>query len=222
MTLAECFNVATPGAVNVKTLASHFNIDPPVSVADIILRIDEMLLAADVRKFRRSITTPPGTALGGWVELTVAGDGSYQFKGHMHGSGFDPYRFRIYAVLAEVGFGVVAQKSGSVGGTIGGGSRNFNWSEEGFSQPLRDSWSSVDGAAFTVSKSYEDTGLIGFAGQFAKDLLSHAGAGLVGNDRRLCGDDESLVEPAAPTDRPVLRPGDGSAPLRGLTAARYI
>lgn len=113
--------------------------------------------------FHQVITTPAGTALGGWVETTVRHDGSYSFRGHMHGSGFDPYEFRIVALIRSASgrSAVAAQKSGSVGGTIGGGDRDFDWSEQGTNPSIAGDWDDVSRGTMTVNKEYDDTGVLG-------------------------------------------------------------
>lgn len=113
--------------------------------------------------FHHVISTPSGTALGGWVEATIRYDGSYSFRGHMHGSGFDPYEFRIVTLIHSAsGHSVVAaQKSGSVGGTIGGGDRDFDWSEQGINPAIARDWADVSRGTMTVNKEYDDTGVLG-------------------------------------------------------------
>src|SRR5262249_59946455 len=49
----------------------------------------------ETKTFHEDVTTPSGAALGGWVELTLRSDGGYAFKGRMHDSGFDAYKFRV-------------------------------------------------------------------------------------------------------------------------------
>jgi hypothetical protein len=119
--------------------------------------------------FHEVITTPTGTALGGWVEITVRSDGSYVFRGHMHGSGFDPYAFRVVAIIRSTsGSGVAAaQKSGTVGGTIGGGSRDFDWIEQGSNPSIAADWDNVRRGSMSVNKSYNDTGVLGTLGDIA-------------------------------------------------------
>jgi hypothetical protein len=119
--------------------------------------------------FHQVITTPTGTALGGWVEVTVRSNGTYVFRGHMHGSGFDPYEFRVVAFIRSgSGRGMVAaQKSGSVGGTIGGGSRDFDWVEEGVSPRIATDWADVSRGSMAVNKEYDDTGVLGVLSDIA-------------------------------------------------------
>src|SRR5262249_34515121 len=102
-------------------------------------------LNPEERVFRQSITTPAGTALGGFAEVVVRNDGTYTFRGHMHGSGLDPYAFRV-SVTVRGSDGLVsigAVKSGRVAGSVGGGSRNFDWSDDGNNVLVRTSWPQI-------------------------------------------------------------------------------
>jgi len=76
--------------------AAFFEMTRPVSVLEMIRRSDA--LPSQVN-FHQEVLTPAGTALGGWVDLTIRSDGNYTFAGHMHDSGFDPYSFRVRVVV---------------------------------------------------------------------------------------------------------------------------
>jgi hypothetical protein len=120
-------------------------------------------------KFSELVTTPPGTALGGLVEMFLRSDGSYTFTTHMHGSGFDSYAFRVVA-LVRTGSGaavIAAQTSGTVGGTIGGGSRDFDAVENGANPAIAGAWDDVRRGSMSVIKSYDDTGVLGALGDIA-------------------------------------------------------
>lgn len=130
----------------------------------------------DLREFNGTVTTPSGTALGGWVKVTVRANGTYTFEGHMHDSGFDPYSFRVRAVVRAGGgdntVALFAQHTGHTAGTIGSGSRDDNWKEDGNNGYIRAHWPDIRNGSMAVSKSYEDTGVIGAAEAIAKDLLN--------------------------------------------------
>jgi hypothetical protein len=66
----------------------------------------------------------------------------------------------------------VSQHSGHTGGTLGGGSRDDDWSESGFSDWVRGNWTQVRGAIMTVSKSYDDTGVLGGIEAAVSDILT--------------------------------------------------
>jgi len=126
-------------------------------------------------RMRRGITTPAGTALGGWAELELHADGNYHFRGHMHDSGFDSYEFRVRAAIASTaGVAIVAQKTGDVQGTSSGFSprRNFDWDDAGFSALMASEWHDIDLRTFGVAKSYENTGVLGGLESLATDVLS--------------------------------------------------
>jgi hypothetical protein len=126
----------------------------------------------DSRTFQQTITTPPGTALGGSVELTIRNDGTYSFNGRMRGSGLDPYAFRISAVVrgADGTLSVAALKSGTVGGTFGGGSRETDWQEPGHSASLELFWPTFRDGRAEFNKWYSDTGVLGGLEEIATAL----------------------------------------------------
>lgn len=120
-------------------------------------------LKPDSRTFHQVITTPPGTALGGWAEITIRTDGSYTFRGHMHGSGFDPYALRVSVVVRSAAgrITVAALKSGRVGGTLSGGSRDYDWEESGTNPLITRNWAELRTGKAEFSKWYENTGVLG-------------------------------------------------------------
>jgi hypothetical protein len=134
----------------------------------------------DSVSFHEQVVTPSGTALGGWVEVTLQSNGAWTFKGHMHDSGFDPYSFRVVAVVnSAAGIPVAAQQSGSVGGTISGGSRDFDWNQTGSDPLLSTAWDSVRTGTLSVNKSYEDTGVLGTIEDIGKKFLDSLAADAV-------------------------------------------
>jgi hypothetical protein len=126
----------------------------------------------DSISFHQQVLTPSGTALGGWVEVALQSNGDWSFKGHMHDSGFDSYSFRVVAVVdSGAGVPVAAQQSGSVVGTLGSGSRDFDWTQTGNNPLMSSSWDQVRSGTLTVTKSYADTGLLGTAEDIAKRFI---------------------------------------------------
>jgi hypothetical protein len=119
-------------------------------------------LRPDARTFRQEITTPPGTALGGFAELTIRSDGSFTFRGHMHGSGLDPYNFRIgYFLRIPSGELTLADVfSSRVGGTLGGGPRDRDWDITAQNELLRVLWPDIGPATPEFTKWYEDSGVL--------------------------------------------------------------
>jgi hypothetical protein len=120
-------------------------------------------LKPDSKTFHQAITTPPGTALGGWAELTIRTDGSYTFRGHMEGSGFDPYAFRVSVVVRAAGgaISLATIKSGNVGGWILGGSQVYDWEENETSALITTNWVDLKNGTAEFSKWYKNTGVLG-------------------------------------------------------------
>ncbi len=126
--------------------------------------------------FHETITTPAGTALGGTVDLTLFSDGRYSFAVHMHDSGFDPYTFRVRCAFNTPG-GIILLFQAS-GHTDGRGSslfgkihRDFNHQEDGNNPMVQHNWLEIRAGSMSVSKSYEDSGLLSTVEDIAKDLL---------------------------------------------------
>jgi len=141
----------------------------------------------DTLSFSDPVTTPPGTQLGGDVELELHSDGSYRFHGHMHGSGPDPYNFRVRALVRTPNEITVAlQHSGHVDGSLSNilvrPHRDNDWDEADSRPEIRLSWDQLKaGATFSVDKEYEDVGLFGKLDDLLVDFAAYVlGAGVVG------------------------------------------
>jgi hypothetical protein len=87
----------------------------------------------------------------------------------MHGSGFDPYAFRIgYFLRASDGRVTLADVfSSRVGGTVGGGPRDRDWSIDARSELLRVHWAKMIESTPEFTKWYEDTGVLSTLEDFA-------------------------------------------------------
>jgi hypothetical protein len=128
----------------------------------------------DVVRLRQNITTPSGTAMGGWAELELHSDGTYFFRGHIHDSGAEGYKFHIRAALtSKSGLALVAAKSGDVEGSssVFNVRRDFNWNDQGKSDLVRDEWADVKSGTLQVAKAYQG-GITGSLQAIATDLLS--------------------------------------------------
>jgi hypothetical protein len=141
----------------------------------------------DTLNFGGTVTTPPGTQLGGSVGLELRSDGSYTFQGHMHDSGPDPYEFRVRAFLrTPSGVAVSAQHSGHVDGTgssiFGKLHRDNDWNESLDSPEIRFFWEELKtGATFSIDKEYKDVGLLGNLADLLTDAAIYVlGASVVG------------------------------------------
>lgn len=157
------------------------------------------------RVFRQEITTPAGTALGGFAEVVIRNDGTYTFRGHMHGSGFDPYSFRVGFFIATPETTLADTFTSRVGGTIGGGPRDRDWDRPGRNELIRERWTMFRNAGCTFNKWYEDTGALGTLEEFlltaTEFLLLRALAGPAAAAVLLLG-----PELAQLTEMPIARP----------------
>jgi hypothetical protein len=92
-----------------------------------------------------NITFGNGVPVGGWANLTVYGDGSYNFSGHFHDSGFPSYNTGIVWVLrASNGTVFTFSNTGHVNGTVSPGSRDHNWNVSGVNPALARTWESLN------------------------------------------------------------------------------
>ncbi|WP_436728910.1 COG1470 family protein [Streptomyces sp. URMC 128] len=135
----------------------------------------------ETRTFTHQITTPEGTALGGWAELTIRSDGSTRFRGHMHDSGLDSYAFRVGVVVRSPDgtAAIAALKSGTVTGTLGVGSRDYDWDDADDNTGLKDTWETLRDGSAQFTKWYEDTGALGFLEDFAAIVVEFIAVNLV-------------------------------------------
>jgi hypothetical protein len=155
---------------SLRALGASVGIAAPLSLAGLL-----NALASPVT-FHSEITTPPGTALGGTVDLTLFSDGRFTFSVHMHDSGFDPYTFRVRcAARAPNGLTVVFQASGHTDGTgsnlFGHVDRDFDHSEDSHNPMIQAYWLDIRRASITLGKSYEDAGALHTIEDIAKDVL---------------------------------------------------
>ena len=172
--------------VSVRDLTARQLDPPPVHsmrelAASVGLRRDVSLRAAvttlwEPVRFHADITTPAGTALGGTADIVVTPDSSYVFDVHLHDSGYDPYDVKVRAALkAPNGLTLVFQCSGHTDGTgsevFGSPKRNFDHHEHTVNPLIRLYWLDVRRSSVDVSKSYEDSGLLGVGLDVLKDLL---------------------------------------------------
>jgi hypothetical protein len=129
-----------------------------------VLSITVTALPPEEKVLNGQVLTPSGTALGGFVSVTLRSDGDYIFSTNMHDSGFDDYGFQVRAVVTTpAGHSLVFQHSGNVSGTLDGGSRDDIHSENGHQDWINQNWSDARAATLSLSKTYHDSGLIGFA-----------------------------------------------------------
>ena len=88
-----------------------------------------------------------GVPVGGRMHLTLRSDGSYTFGGHFHNSGFPSYKVSVVYVVKDADGRVYTfTHSGHMGGTVGGGSRNFDWEINGRNPQIAKNWRRLAGA----------------------------------------------------------------------------
>ena len=128
-------------------------------------------LTPESRTFTHQVVTPTGTALGGSAELTIRNDGSYTFRGHLHDSGFDSYEFRLSVVLRTIPEGFISLAElvpGSVAGTVGSGSRDFDFEERHTNDLLSHQWPSFRDGTAEFGFQFDDTGALGLLADVGK------------------------------------------------------
>ena len=156
--------------ISLRAVALRYGLESPISMLNLLGLIESPPVT-----FHQDVVTPSGTALGGRVEMTLRSDGSYTFSGHMHDSGWDPYDFRVRTVVSTADLAVAAQHSGHTDGTgsspFGSPKRDNDWSESGTEPRIQQLWSELRQATMTVSKSYEDTGLLHAVEDLFNDFL---------------------------------------------------
>ncbi len=176
------------GIVSVRALARRFGMADPISLTALIGVLDAPppAVAAPLEEvhFHGIVSTPTGTALGGWVDLKLRSDGTYEAHFHLHDSGAADYDYQVRAIFtAANGLAFVAQQSGHVEGHIvGNKNRSDNHIISGSHPFIKDFWPDVKAGSFAVTKEYKPTGVIGAVqdvASFVLDIGTHTiGAGL--------------------------------------------
>ena len=162
-------------------LAAWYRVNRPISLTGLTNTAQSPAAVT----FHGDVVTPSGTALGGWVEMTLRSDGTYTFKGHMHDSGWDPYDFRVRAVVSTPNIVVAAQRSGHTDGTgsdpLGHPNRDCDWQEDGKEPRIEVFWPEVRQGTMSVSKSYQDVGVLKTIEDIAADFLGFVAADVLGS-----------------------------------------
>jgi hypothetical protein len=86
------------------------------------------------------ITFDGGIPVGGSMTLAVFKDGSYAFSGHFHDSGAPSYDVEGRVIVSTSGRAFTFEAKGSTHGTFEAGSRNFDFSQNGHNDTIRDAW----------------------------------------------------------------------------------
>jgi len=92
-----------------------------------------------------SINFPGAVPVGGWTQLTLRDDGSWNFEGHLHDSGAISYDDVVVWILKNNATGEAFQlvHKGRMHGTFEAGSRNDDWGENGVNPALKSGWESL-------------------------------------------------------------------------------
>lgn len=99
--------------------------------------------------WHQDITLPGGVPVGGWTELTLNSDGSYEFSSHFHDSGFPNYQVTVaFAVRGGDGVAYTFAAQGNVQGTESGFNPQRDWDQDtkGSNQALASGWTNLAGA----------------------------------------------------------------------------
>jgi hypothetical protein len=92
-----------------------------------------------------NITFGGGVPVGGWASFSVFPSGAYNFVGHFHNSGAVCFDVNMAFVLrSSDGTAIPFGRSGSMGGTFCGGSRDYDWSESGTNATISADWSALE------------------------------------------------------------------------------
>lgn len=158
--------------LNLGEVAQFMGVKPPLSVRDLVGRIDRL---PDAVPFHSTVVT--GAALGGNVDLTLRRDGSYTFSGSMRATGFPSFSFTVVAIVKSASgqITVAAQHSGKVFGTDTPGDRENSWNEDGTDpvqiKLIRNTWPDLSGGTITERHSSDVAGVLGATVSLLGDLV---------------------------------------------------
>ena len=83
--------------------------------------------------------------VGGTAVLTVSQGGAFRFRGNFHGSGFAAFNvLTVWALRTRRGAVFTFGTAGAVHGTLGTGSRDFNWELSGTHPGLAAAWGELE------------------------------------------------------------------------------
>jgi hypothetical protein len=162
-TLQDGLNAKQPPLTSVRKLLERVAYDEPrVSLKK---AVRYAINATEERKWSQTITTPPGTALGGIAEITIRGDGMYAFRVQMENTGLPDYAFSVVVHLQAATappMALTGQKSSVVEGHFSSGPSFFNETENLTSRNLKLNWETFrDSSAFHATKEWKLDGLLG-------------------------------------------------------------
>ncbi len=164
----------TDSSLSVRSLAQRSGLTPPISVRQLIGTLEKGPAAVN---FRQAVITPSGTALGGFVDLTLRSDGTYVAYFHMRATGFPNYVFTVRALFAASnGLTFALQNSGQVEGTQSTGlfespRRAHDKVLQGSHPFIKEFWPDIKAGRLAVSKEYSTSGVVGFIEDVARTVL---------------------------------------------------
>lgn len=121
---------------------------PPVEVLGITVGGVREVPAVNSMSFSANVTFSGSTPVGGWVSLVVYADGSYDFSGHLHDSGFPSYNDAlVLGIESPSGALYTFTHTGHMNGTVEVGSRDDDWNVWGPSAAIADNWADLEGAS---------------------------------------------------------------------------
>lgn len=90
------------------------------------------------------ITFDNGCPVGGWAEIRLSKNGSYEFWGHFHDSGFPSYDAGIaWIIVDSEGTAFSFEAKVHLCGTIESGSRDGDWHQAGNNPKITERWSQL-------------------------------------------------------------------------------
>jgi len=152
---------------------------PPVTGTALLRALDRIAAAAETVDLSASVVTPPGTPLGGSIQFTLHGDGSYKIDGHVRATGWTSYKYRLAAIVrSQSGNVVIAQKTGEVHGTDTPGDREDKWQESDASIYVQAYWPELrSGATLGYHLDYDLAGTTGVVLEALRFLADYLVAG---------------------------------------------
>jgi hypothetical protein len=88
-----------------------------------------------------TLSFPNGVPVGGWSNVVVYPDGRFSFSGHFHDSGITGYGVSvIWWIKSKTGTVFTFATTGSVGGSLFGGSHDWDFAMNGVNPTLAEAW----------------------------------------------------------------------------------
>lgn len=121
------------------------NFDSGARVAASARVVDTAVNAGDPLRGHIDLHFEDAVPVGGWAQLVIHPNGTYEFSGHFHDSGWPNYSVAFgWVLFLPDGTTFAFPQSGKVHGTGSAeGSRDYDWVDKGSSPTLRDRWDSV-------------------------------------------------------------------------------